>query len=420
MPKLSKALKPLEVSRLNRPGLHAVGTVTGLCLKISPSQSKSWVYRRRFGKSSINLGLGGYPSVSLKDAIDKARVAQAQFESGVNPVTHKKQVKVNFALQSAKSKTFKWCAEQYMSQLVFTNEKHQKQWPSTLNTYAYPVIGNVNVSDIELTHIKEILDPIWKTKNTTADRLLGRIRAVIDYAIVCGYRDKANPANWKGYLERIYPSSNKVHKVTHIPSLHYSKIYEFILELKKIDSMSARCLEFLIHTCVRSGSARAATWNQFNFKENIWTIPKEQTKTKKKAHRVPLTKQVLMLLDSLPRYEGTNLVFPSPTMKILSDSTLSKLMRNMLTDGSLKDDAKPHGFRASFRTWVLEETNHNNELGEISLMHAVGDSVYQAYQRGDGINKRINIMQDWSNYISSPNLRQNNVIPIKKKVIGKR
>ncbi len=415
MPRVAAALTPLQIKRLNKVGFNAVGTVAGLGLMISSNNAKSWVYRITIGGHRKNIGLGGYPTVSLKEAIDKARTAKSQIDDGINPIAQKRLAKANLATQAAKTKTFKWCADQFMAQQVFKNEKHSKQWPSTLKTYAYPTLENINVADIELAHIKEILDPIWKTKNTTADRLLGRVRTVIDYAIVCGYRDKANPANWKGYLERIYPASNKVHEVTHMPSMHYSEIFYFLEALKKHSSVSAQCLQFLIHTAVRSGAARAASWQQIDLTNGIWVIPKENTKTQKREHRVPLSKQVISLLKGLPRTKGTDLVFPSPYLKMLSDSALNKLMREMEVSGEIKEKAVPHGFRASFRTWVTEETNHSHELAEISLMHTVGDSVYQAYQRGDGINKRVKIMQDWSNFITQPYQKKSaKVIPLKR------
>ncbi len=402
MPKIAKALKPIELRNINKKGFHAVGTIAGLGLLIRNSNSKSWAYRVSVCKKRKFLGLGSYTSTTLKEATDRAKAIKQDIDNGIDPLAKKRALKLELANKLSKEKTFKVCAEEYLAKQVFHNKKHQKQWSATLQTFAYPIIGNINVSEIELCHIKEILNPIWYEKNATADRLLGRIRAVIDYATVSGHRDKNNPAQWKGFLEKIYPPSNKVHEVVHMPSISYTKIYEFMEHLSKHDSISSKCLALLIHTAVRSHSIRLAKWSEIDLKEKIWTIPKENTKSKKKEHRVPLSNQAIEILSNIPKIDDTDLVFPSYKLKTLSDSALNKLMREMIKTGENPDKAVPHGFRATFRTWVLEQTNHSYELAEISLRHTVGDAVDQAYQRGDGIEKRRRIMQDWSNFITTP------------------
>jgi integrase len=417
MPKVAKALSALEVKRINSIGFTAVGTVAGLGILVSSNNSKSWVLRVTVGGKRKSMGLGSFNSVSYKDAIDKARSIKLEIESGIDPIAQKKSRKSALASQAAKNKTFKWCAEEFMKKQVFGNEKHKKQWPSTLITYAYPVIENINVADIELSHIKEILDPIWYKKNATADRVLGRIRSIIDYATVCGYRDKINPANWNGYLEHIYPKSNKVHQVTNMPSIPYADIYKFMEALSKRNCTGARCLEFLIHTAVRSINARSIRWSDVNLDEKVWVIPKELTKTKKSSHRVPLSKQALALLKAQPKYDKVDLVFPSHRQKTLSDSTLSKLMREILEDHPEIPHGVPHGFRATFKTWSLEKTKHPIHLAELSMMHTIGNAVAQAYTRGDGLENRKQIMQDWSNFICSPYSTEKingKVIPIRK------
>jgi integrase len=401
MPKIAKALSNVEIKRIHKKGFNAVGTVAGLCIFVAENNTKSWVYRATVAGKRKSMGLGGYPTVSLKDAIESSRKIKACIESGNDPLVEKKILKSQLASQAAKNKTFKWCAEQLKAKQVFKNEKHKKQWLSTLQTYAYPIIEHVNVADIELSHIKEILDPIWYTKNTTADRLLGRVRAIIDYATVSGYRDKSNPANWKGYLEHIYPKSNVVHQVTNMESIPHSDVQKFIRVLKDNQSTGARCLEFLIHTAVRSINARSAKWSEINDLEKVWVIPKELTKNKKKEHRVPLSKQVLSLLKDLPRFENIDLIFPSPRSKVMSDSTLSKLMRELLVKHKQLPKGVPHGFRATFKTWGLEKTKHSSDLVELSMMHTIGNAVSQVYTRGDGIEKRRKIMQDWSNFLTN-------------------
>lgn len=399
MPKIAKPLSNVEIKRISKYGFNAIGTVAGLGLYVSENNTTSWVLRTSVGGKRKLMGLGGYPTVSIKDAIESARRIKVSIAKGYDPLVEKKLIRAHLASQASKNKTFKWCAEQLKAKQIFSNEKHSKQWSSTLTTYAYPVIENLNIADIELAHIKEILDPIWYTKNTTADRLLGRVRAIIDFATVSGYRDKSNPANWKGFLEHIYPKSNSIHQVINMESIPYSDIQKFVNLLSNNKSMGARCLEFLMHTAVRSINARSAKWSEINFPEKVWVIPKELTKNKKKEHRVPLSKQVLNSLKNLPRFEDVDLVFPSPRSKVMSDSTLSKLMREILMREKCSFKGVPHGFRATFKTWGLEKTKHSSDLVELSMMHTIGNAVSQVYTRGDGIEKRRKIMQDWSNFL---------------------
>lgn len=402
MPKLAKPLTAIEVKRLTKAGFHAVGTVAGLGLSINPQGSKSWVLRTSYGGGRRKMGLGGYPALTLAQATEKARQIKAEIDKGLDPIQTKRANKSKLIADKDKSKTFEECARLFLDGRTFHNKKHAKQWESTLRTYAYPHIGKLLVSDIGIENIKAVLDPIWKIKTQTASRIQGRIKAIIDYAIVSGYREKSNPALWDGFLNSIYQSPKKIQAVKHMDSMPYSKVYEFLQALKKHQTISAKALEFLILTVVRSDSVRSATWSQIDLDEGVWTIPKLLTKTKKRNHTVPLSSHAISLLSKLERFVGTDLVFPSPQLKKLSDNTISKLMRDMRFNKEFKGEGVPHGFRATFSTWRLERTNYTQELGELSLMHEVGDSVYQAYQRSDGLEKRRNIMQEWSNFISKP------------------
>ena len=419
MPKLVKALSAIEVKRLINPGFHAVGTIPGLCLSITKKGTKSWVLRTSYGEDRRKIGLGGYPTVTLSNAIEKARQLKVDIDNGIDPISAKKASKSRLIAERAKAKTFEECAEMFLATRTFTNVKHGKQWESTLKTYAYPHIGSMLINEIGIANIKAILDPIWKKKTETASRVQGRIKSIIDYAIVSGYREKANPAIWDGFLDSIYQSPKKLKVIEHIDSMPYSNVYNFLQSLRKHDVISAKALEFLILTAVRSDSVRSATWEQIDLKNKIWIVPRAFTKTKKRDHTVPLSTQAISLLKSLKILKGTSYIFPSATLKKMSDSTISKLMREMRSRKEFTGVGVPHGFRATFSTWRLEKTNYSQELGELSLMHEVGDSVYQAYQRSDGLEKRRSIMQAWSNFINKPYIsvpkNNKNVISLAKR-----
>jgi len=417
MPKIAKELSALEVKRLNTPGWHAVGGVAGLLLQIRPpakpngSMPRSWILRLMVGGQRQPIGLGSYPQVSLAAARDKARMLVTEAKAGVNLLARKRAQRSALLANAAKNKTFKECAEAYMNAhaLDYTNDKHRKQWSSTLETYAYPIIGKLLVADISMRHVLDVLlqdtkhrngnnGKLWHVKSETAKRLLDRIRTVLDYATVNEYRVGFNPATWKGYLDTQLPSSRGLRKTRHHPAVPYEQVGEFMAKLRSYNSISARALEFLVMTAVRSGSVRMATWSEFDIAKSLWIIPAEHTKSKRE-HKVPLPPQVKKLLADMPRIAGTDLVFPNPKGKALSDMALSQLMRGMYERGEINVKAVPHGFRSTFRDWAAEQTNYPDEIRKAASGHVVGDAVKEAYQRTDLLEKRRNLMNEWANYL---------------------
>lgn len=417
MPKIAKELSALEVKRLTTPGWHAVGGVAGLLLQVrSPVQPggampRSWILRLMIGGKRHPIGLGPYPQVTLASAREQARLLISDAKAGVNLLARKRARRSAQIAEAAKNKTFRECADAYMQTHAsdYTNEKHRKQWGSTLETYAYPTLGNMLVADISMPHVLDVLlqhtkhrngseGKLWYIKSETAKRLLDRIRTVLDYATVNEFRSGSNPAVWKGYLDTQLPAPNGLKKTKHHPAIPYALAGDFMAKLRTNHSISARALEFLILTTVRSGSVRAATWSEIDFTKKLWTIPAEHTKTKRE-HKVPLPPQALKLLYELPRMAGTDLVFPNPKRKPLSDMALSQLMRGMRERGELSVEAVPHGFRSTFRDWAAEQTSYSDEIRKAASGHMVGDSVKEAYQRSDLLDKRRNLMQEWANYL---------------------
>jgi len=239
--------------------------------------------------------------------------------------------------------------------------------------------------------------PFWQLKTETAKRVRGRLESILSYAEVAGYREGKNPASWKGHLETQLPSPSKIMSVTHHSAMDYRSCGLFLRELRQKTAIGARALEFLILTAVRSGSVREATWSEIDFDQKLWIVPPEHTKANRE-HRVPLVEQSLRLLQSLPRVLDTQKIFPNSSGFALSDSTLSKLMREMLeTLPGLT--GVPHGFRSSFRDWSAEQTDSNEEVRRVATMHSVGDAVQQAYQRSDLLEKRRRLMTEWANFL---------------------
>lgn len=401
MPKIAKVLAPVAVAHLSKPGFHPVGGVAGLGLQIVPSHAKSWVLRVMVGGKRRKMGLGGFPQISLARAREKALQARDLIESGVDPIDQRKDNRRNLKAGRAKDVTFKTCAEAYIQshKAQWTNDKHGNQWSSTLEKYAYPVIGELWVRDVQLEHIMRILEPIWSTKTATATRLRGRIETVLDSAKTKGFRSEANPAAWKGNLATVLPSPKKITRVRHYPAVAVTELGSFIKALRQQEGVSALALYFLILTNVRSHNVRHATWGEIDLDTNTWDIPgedSEDTGQRMKmgvSHRVPLSKQALKLLNDLPRTAESELLFPSPRKGIqLSDMAMNKVMRDMKARGV------PHGFRSTFRDWALDYTNYQSVIAEKALAHAVGDQTVRAYLRSDAYKKRRKMTQDWADF----------------------
>jgi len=409
MPKTNKVLNAAEVKKLEI-GTHFVGGVGGLTLVIGNSTSvtlrppASWVLRVYVGGKRRNLGLGSYPEITLPEARIRAKVLKSKVDLGIDPRLDKIAQRSSIRKSQVTAKTFKDCADIYIDihNSDYKNAKHAKQWRSTIETYAYPVIGNLLVSEITLNDILEVLRPIWTTKTETAKRLQGRIEKIFNYAITSGYRSKDNPAKWQGYLSVQLPAPGGIKQVVHQASLPYKMLGAFMQELQMRSGMAARALEFLILTGVRSGSVRQAKWDEIDFIAREWKIPSDHTKTRQGEHRVPLTDQMVTLLKSVKNTVGVAYIFPSPSGAMLSDMALTQVMRKMKASGALPVDAVPHGFRSTFKVWAVEQTIYPSELSEIVLMHSVGNSVYEAYQRSDLFEKRRDIMCDWNKYAYLP------------------
>lgn len=410
MPRKAKEMTAIEVSRLKTAGMHAVGVVDGLYLQVKPP-ARTWILRATVGGKRRDMGLGGFPAVTLAKAREAAQEQRDLIKRGVDPILARQEARSALKATAAAARTFTECAVGYVDAkgAEWRNPKHRQQWNATLEQYAYPVVGDMLVRDVSLAHVLRILEPIWKTKTETASRLRGRIEAVLDWATVRGYRSGDNPARWRGHLDKLLPAPAKVAKVEHHEAMDLNEVPGFVAALRAKTGLGARALELLILTAARSGEVRGARWSEIDLKRAEWLVPGERMKAGK-DHRVPLASRAVELLRALPRVEGTDLVFPSRKNTPLSDMTLTKIMRDM------GQEAVPHGFRSSFRDWASERTNYPREVAEMALAHAIGDKVEAAYRRGELLEKRRRMMADWAAFCERPIVKGGaDVVPLKRK-----
>lgn len=388
MPKKPKELAAVQVGKLPI-GLHAAGGATGLYLRVAPTGARNWILRATIGNRRRDMGLGGWPDVSLTEARDRARQARRKIEEGTDPIEARKANRDTLRA----TPTFKECAKRTIEakRPEWKSAKHADQWTNTLETYANPVIGNMPVDLVELRHVVEILTPLWTEKTETATRLRTRIEAVLAWASVSGFRSGDNPARWRGNLDAVLPKPSKVAKVKHHRAMPFDAVPAFMAALRLREGLSARALEFLILTATRSGEVRGATWDEFDLEAHTWTIPAERMKAGKE-HRVPLSARALAIVKSMPRIAGTDYVFPAARGGMLSDMAMTELMKGM------KADAVPHGFRSTFRDWTAERTAYPRDVAEMALAHTIPDKVEAAYRRGDLFEKRTKMMADWAKF----------------------
>ena len=377
MPKVVKTLTALEVNRLSAPGMHAVGgAVPGLYLRVlpPPSASRSWILRINIGGARRDLGLGGYPEVSLAQAREAARGKRQLVRDGVDPVVQKRAAESARRAAAIKKMTFAEAAARYIAiqESGWRNAKHAWQWRNSLDRYVIPKIGGLDVGDIGITQVLGVLEPIWRTTTVTASRIRGRIELILAWADKRAERERLNPARWRGHLDTQLPRPSKVARPKHHKALSLAEMGFFIKRLRDLDSMAARALEFAILTAARSGEVRHATWEEVDMNSKIWTIPAERMKGGRE-HRVPLNEGAVSLLWSLARVEGSDVIFQSPRSGPLTDTALVAVCRR------IGADCVPHGFRSTFRDWCSECTNVSHEVAEMALARAIGNEVEAAY-----------------------------------------
>lgn len=401
-------LTALGIKRLTKPGLYGDGG--GLTLQITKSGSKSWLLRYMIDGKPYGMGLGPLHTVSLAQARQKALVARQQLLDGINPLEAKKHRKVANALAKAKLMTFDQCAIAYIEahRASWKSAKHADQWGNTIATYVSPLVGSLPVSEIDTALVVKVLTQgvpggqFWEQKTETASRVRGRIESILGWATTSGYRQGDNPARWRGHLENLLANISKTARTRNHPSLPWQRMGEFMKALQKRDGMAARALEFGILAAARSGEVRGARWSEIDLDSKVWTIPSERMKAKRE-HEVPLTSAMLAMLENLPRFEGSDLLFPGTKGQQLSDMTLTALIRRMQDDGAQWIDKEgktitAHGFRSSFRMWAAESTNYAREVAEHALAHQLPDAVERAYQRGTQFTKRARLMEEWAQF----------------------
>ena len=383
-----KRLNATFVKSVAEPGRFTDGRGSfGLSLHVQRSLSgrltKSWVQRVRVGGRFRYLGLGSYPIVSLAEARETAFSIARDVRSGIDPLANRDR--------AAKMPTFRDAAEQ----VIELNAKSWKDgtrtaqiWRARLEAHVYPAIGSVPANEISSAHVVDAISPVWTTRRETGRRLRQYIATVMSWCVAQGYRED-NPAA-ADVIGAALPRAGRT--VTHQRALGWRDVAAALAKVR--DSNAAEttklAIEYLTLTACRSGEVRGARWTEIDPDSATWEIPESRMK-QGRAHRVPLSRQALdVLLRAREFRVSSDLVFPSATGKVMSDSTMSKLLRENGISGT------PHGMRASFKVWA-DEHDVDHRVSEFCLSHVVGDESVRAYARGDLFKQRRAVMDQWAN-----------------------
>lgn len=431
MPRKAAGLTAVDVKSA-KPGRHGDGNGLYLLVRRSKSQStddqskalRFWIFRYTPpGKKMREIGLGragnGRADVTLADARDRAAELHRKVRGGVDPLAERdaNAAATKAAAQDAAARavTFRTVTERYLAahEAGWSNPKHRQQWTNTLNTYAFPYLGDLPVSDVATAHILAAIEPIWRTKPETAGRVRGRIEAILDYARAVDLRHGENPARWKGHLSNTLPARGKVAPVEHHAALPWIETSAFMTKLALQSGTGAMALRFAILTAARSGEVLGASWPEFDMTAGIWTVPADRMKAGKE-HRVPLSAAALATLRQAAELrddDSGEYVFPGARRnRPLSNMALAMTLRRMK-----RGELTAHGFRSTFRDWTAETTAYPREVAEAALAHTLGDKVEAAYRRGDLFEKRRRLMDDWAAFSARP-AEGGHVVPMRRAV----
>jgi len=367
-----------------------------LILRVSNTGSRSWLFRYQTNGKIKQIGLGGYPARSLKAARDLAEIMRDDVANGREPMER---------IKPTPGKTFKHYALAYVAKAEsgWKNAKHRQQWRNTLNDYVYDLIGDKLAADIKRDDIHQTLLPLWEAgKIETCSRVRMRIEKILDYAYHDLDIDRRNPARWKGNLELSFGDVSPRTKAEAAGKLKphvappWKDVPAIMAKLRaKPEVTSALLLRWSILTVARSMEARGATWDEISGK--VWTVPKHRTKNSKE-HFVPLNSEALEILaiQASRKVEGSNLIFPGPKGKVISDVAINKVLH------AAYPAITAHGIaRSSFRDWVADETSYPDKIAEAALNHNNSNEIEASYLRTKFLEKRIPLMRDWGKYLAS-------------------
>lgn len=373
---LHNAIGQLRAKSLG-PGKHPDGQ--GLWLVKRAKDAGKWILRLSVHGKRREMGLGRWPDVSIAEARERAAEARKTLRDGVDPIFEREKAKHGTGRLTV-AQAIASCFEARKAELK--RDGDAGRWMSPLKVHIIPKIGNYPIEEINQHILKDTLGPIWHEKTEAAEKALNRMSLTLKHAAALGLE-----VDLQATMKTRALLGKQRHSVTHIPSLRYSDAPAFYQWLTTVDGVSALALRFLMLTVARTSEVRLATFDEIQ--GDVWTLPAARTKTNRE-HRVPLTDEALKVVAECRKLSSNEYLFPAYKGKPISDAAMATLMRRQ------GYEARPHGFRATFRTWCEECTDAPFEVKEAALGHMVDVGVVGAYQRSDRMGKRLNLLINWN------------------------
>lgn len=372
---LHNALGQLRARNLG-PGKFPDGQ--GLWLVKRSRDAGKWILRLSIGGKRREMGLGRWPDVSIAEAREQAADARKSLRVGLDPIAEREKVRFK-PHRLTVAQAIASCFEARKAELK--RDGDAGRWMSPLKTHIIPKIGKLPVEDVDQHTLKRVLDPLWHTKTEAAEKALQRINLTLKHAAALGL-----DVDLQATMKARALLGKQRHSVTHIPSMPYKDAPAFYQWLKTQNGVAALALRFLMLTLARTSEVRLATFAEIE--GDVWTLPAERTKSGRE-HRIPLTEEALEIVERCRELSPNEFLFPAYKGKPISDMAMSALMKRE------EHETRPHGFRATFRTWAEECTDAPFEVKEAVLGHAVDVGVVGAYQRSDRIAARKNLLERW-------------------------
>lgn len=374
-----------QIASLTKPGIYSDGG--GLYMRVRTSGTRSWLYIYMMDGKRRELGLGSVLDVSLAKAREKARSARQLHLDCIDPIVERRRV----SKPKQKWMTFGEMATSLINDIEtgFDNKKHRDQWRSSITRYAESILP-LPVDEVDTDAIVAVLKPIWLAKSETARRVRGRIERVLDAAKAKGLRSGENPARLRGHIDLLLPRQPKKGQ-NHHAAMPFTELPDFMVKLSQRPATAAKALQMAILTAARTSEVLGMTWDEIDSENRIWTIPASRMKAKN-MHQVPLSEAALEILRDMKSASASwsNLVFQGKSGSGLSNMAMTMLMRRIG-----RDDITVHGFRSTFRDWAGEKTSHAREDIEMALAHTIQSKTERAYRRGNALDKRRLLMEEW-------------------------
>ncbi len=361
------------------PGMHSDGG--GLYLLVKPTGGRSWIFRFRHLGRLRDMGLGSVQDFTLAEARARAAEQRKLRADGIDPI------EARAAARARPERTWGEAVDDFLAAQAagWKNDAQEAQWRQSLADYG-PAFDKP-VAAVDTAMVLRCLRPIWTDKTETATRVRGRIERIWDAERVAGTVEGENPARWKGHLKHLLPPPTKVRKVANHAAMPYADLPAFMARLLEGNSLSRMAMAFTVLTAARTAEVTGAEWAEFDLQAGTWTVPAERMKAARE-HVVPLSRQALAILESMPRKK--------PPFALSENGMLYLLQRPPPKGLGLPYTV--HGFRSTFRDWTAEQTNTPHEVAEMALAHTIRNKVEAAYRRGQLLEKRAVLMQAWADF----------------------